>query len=124
MEKLTIDRQQRFTFVSQAAAHALGLPVGEFPGKTWKALGLRPEAMLPLSDLCASVSASRQAARRAFPWLTVDGVRRVECIATPLFGADNDVTAVVCVARDITEAQPSANGKSHHAETRMTSGTA
>lgn len=100
-----LDRTGRFILVNHLTARSLGLRSADFVGKTWQTLGLRAESMLPLTDLCRTVIGANTAQRRELPWPTVNGVRILDCIASPLSQGGSEVIGVLCVARDITEAK-------------------
>jgi PAS domain S-box-containing protein len=93
----------RFTYVNLAIAQLFGLQQGHILGKTWQELDLPAEVMEPIDAQREVVFATRRPLTNEISFPTLDGIRDYECILSPILGVSNNVEAVICTARDITE---------------------
>lgn len=98
-----LDRMGRFTYVNLAIAQLFGLQQGHILGKTWQELDLPAEVMEPIDAQREVVFATRRPLTNEISFPTLDGIRDYECILSPILGVSNNVEAVICTARDITE---------------------
>lgn len=100
-----VDRVGRFTYANLALAQLFGLPQRHILGKTWRQLDLPPE-FIESESIDAQrevVFATRRPLTKEISYRTNNGVRDYECILSPILGDSNNVEAVICTARDITE---------------------
>lgn len=100
-----VDRVGRFTYANLALAQLFGLPQRHILGKIWRQLDLPPEFIErePIDAQREVVFATRRPLTKEISYLTSNGVRDYECILSPIIGDSNNVEAVICTARDITE---------------------
>ncbi len=98
-----LDRMGRFTYVNLAIAQLFGLQQGHILGRTWQELELPAEVMEPIDAQREVVFATRRPLTNEISFPTLDGIRDYECILSPILGVSNNVEAVICTARDITE---------------------
>jgi PAS domain S-box-containing protein len=98
-----LDRMGRFTYVNLAIAQLFGLQQGHILGRTWQELDLPAEVMEPIDAQREVVFATRRPLTNEISFPTLDGIRDYECILSPILGVSNNVEAVICTARDITE---------------------
>ncbi|HEY9669611.1 MAG TPA: PAS domain S-box protein [Coleofasciculaceae cyanobacterium] len=100
-----VDRVGRFTYANLALAQLFELPQHQILGKTWQQLDLLPEftEKESIDAQREGVFATRRPLTKEISYQTSNGVRHYECILSPIVGNHNDVEAVICTARDITE---------------------
>ncbi len=100
-----VDRVGRFTYANLALAQLFGLPQRNILGKTWRQLDLLAELMEsePIDSQREVVFATRRPLTKEISYHTSNGVRDYECILSPILGDSNNVEAVICTARDVTE---------------------
>ncbi|HEY9675933.1 MAG TPA: PAS domain S-box protein [Waterburya sp.] len=100
-----VDRVGRFTYANLALAQLFGLPQRNILGKTWRQLDLPSEFMEsePIDSQREVVFATRRPLTKEISYQTSNGVRDYECILSPILGDGNNVEAVICTARDVTE---------------------
>src|SRR4028118_389401 len=59
--------------------------------------------MEPIDAQREVVFATKRPLTKEISYPTIDGIRRYECILSPILGVSRSVEAVICTARDITE---------------------
>lgn len=97
------DRAGRYLFASQSALHVLGLEKEDVEGKTWRELGFPAEAMESFDAELESVFTTGNPVANEIRFPTVNGIRDLETLLTPVWGSDGSIQAVVSTVRDITE---------------------
>jgi len=98
-----VDREGCCLAVGQAGARALGLPASEIVGKMAHEFGLAPNIAADLAAQVARVFQTKEPHLGAFFIPTVVGVHCYEHEFTPLFDDQGEATAMLCIARDVTD---------------------
>ncbi|MCC7565567.1 MAG: PAS domain S-box protein [Methanomicrobiaceae archaeon] len=98
-----IDGDGRLAYANPPAARAFGCEPDEIAGLAWQEIGLPAGVMKPYMETIRSIFVSgRQATGEIHP-ADLDGGHCYEFIASPLFGSDGRVTAVLSAFRDISD---------------------
>ncbi len=97
------DENMRFIYASRSGAKMLGLTAGLMGGRTWRELGLPPDAMEPFEADVHYVFGTGQTVRRETAFPTIEGERIYEYRLVPIYNKMGKTEQVLSVARDITE---------------------
>jgi len=97
------DENMRFIYASRAGAKMLGLTAGLMVGRTWRELGLPPDAMEPFEGDVHYVFGTGQTVRKEMAFPTIEGERIYEYTLAPIYNRMGKAEQVLSVARDITE---------------------
>jgi PAS domain S-box-containing protein len=97
-----LDRNARYTFVSEQGARILGFTPEEMVGRTWADLGLPQERLHEFEEDRARILKAGTAARREVTFPTPTGDRTFEYTITPLLRDGGEPEGFVYVSRDIT----------------------
>lgn len=95
----------QYTYVSPAAARAVGLEQADFVGKTWQELDFPAEVMEPFDRARASVATTGLPRRGDIQFSPRRGAPEVtyEYILAPVRAPSTEIQAVVATMRDVTE---------------------
>jgi PAS domain S-box-containing protein len=98
-----VDRQGCYLYVGEVKARLFGLSPSQMVGRVVYDFGLAPNVAADLAARIARIFQTQQPYIDTFPISTVTGLRVFEHQLTPLFDAQGQVTALLCMARDVTD---------------------
>ena len=109
------DIEGRHTFINRAVEGMTGLLPEAFIGKTPEEAGVPPELAAQWRTAAGEAITSRQVQGIRFAFATPTGTRIFQGVVVPELGQDGEVTSVLTVTRDITDAE-----RGFEAQTRLT----
>ena len=98
-----VDRNGRYSFVSELGAQILGFTPEQMIGRTWSEIGLPPEREQEFLVERDRVMATGVAEKREVTFPMPDGERMFEYVVSPLIDDDGLARGVVVVSRDTTD---------------------
>lgn len=96
-------REGAWSYVSPAAAQALGLPQEDCIGKTWRELNMPAAIMEPVEAKIRGIFSSGETLSGNIVYPTVEGERHYDFRMTPVYGDDGSINLILGIVRDITE---------------------
>lgn len=112
-----VDRQGHYLAVGEAGARALGMPASEMLGKAAHKFALAPEIAADLAAQTEQVFRTKQPLTGTTLISTLLGLRLYEHTFSPLLDDQGEVMAMLCMAKDITDRNPSGAEPTQHKNT-------
>lgn len=100
-----LDRNGRFTYLNPAGSWVFGLEPGQILGKTWQELGFRDGNSDAFMNQCEHATQTGHLVNGEFHVVVSGQSRSYEYILSPLRASGVQVSALVCIARDVTQRQ-------------------
>lgn len=98
-----LDRKGRFTYLNPAGSWVFGLEPSQILGKTWQELGFLDNSSDSFVKQCEQAIKTGHLVNGEFHVVVSGQSRSYEYILSPLKTSGIEVSALVCIARDVTQ---------------------
>ena len=99
------DGAGRYLYASPSIMRLVGRTREEVLGRTWREIGLMPDALLPMTQAGEQAMATGEPVIGEVSLASPEGTRRYEYTLSPVRDREGHIAAAIAVVRDITQRQ-------------------